>query len=152
LDPRGRGTVTTLPPGLRYNGFKHSGEDRGNKGGKTLMKRFIKLVTVAFLVGALIAQRRRVRELSRLVLSSRREEPASEDLGTASRPAGGVGDATRRVDEAKGRAGEPKSRVKATPAAERRAEELGVDLSRVEGTGSGGRITVKDVQSAAAER
>ncbi len=115
------------------------------------MKRFIKLVTVALLVGVLIAQRRRVRELSRLVLSSRREEPASEDLGTASRPAGGVGDATRRVDEAKGRAGEPKSRVKATPAAERRAEELGVDLSRVEGTGSGGRITVKDIQSAAAE-
>ena len=37
----------------------------------------------------------------------------------------------------------------ATPAAKRKAEELGVDLSVVEGTGSGGRITVRDVQSAA---
>src|SRR3712207_8708246 len=42
-------------------------------------------------------------------------------------------------------------RSEATPAAERRAEEMGVDLSRVEGTGSGGRITVKDVQRAAKE-
>jgi pyruvate/2-oxoglutarate dehydrogenase complex dihydrolipoamide acyltransferase (E2) component len=37
----------------------------------------------------------------------------------------------------------------ATPAAERKAKELGVDLSAVEGTGSGGRITVRDVESAA---
>ena len=44
-----------------------------------------------------------------------------------------------------GEAGE----VQATPAAERKAEELGVDLSQVEGTGSGGRITVKDVTGAA---
>jgi len=110
------------------------------------MKRFITLVTAALLVAVVIAQRRRVKELSRQVLSGRREEPASEDLGPVSQPAGGVGDATQRVD------GEPKSRVQATPAAERRAEELGLDLSRVEGTGSGGRITVKDVQSAAAKR
>jgi hypothetical protein len=48
-------------------------------------------------------------------------------------------------------AGEAKGEVVATPAAERKAEELGVDLSRVEGTGSGGRVTVKDVQSAAQE-
>jgi pyruvate/2-oxoglutarate dehydrogenase complex dihydrolipoamide acyltransferase (E2) component len=38
--------------------------------------------------------------------------------------------------------------ARATPAARRRAEELGVDLSQVEGTGSGGRITVKDVNRA----
>jgi pyruvate/2-oxoglutarate dehydrogenase complex dihydrolipoamide acyltransferase (E2) component len=49
-----------------------------------------------------------------------------------------VGEAERTQDE-----------VQATPAAKREAEELGVDLSRVEGTGSGGRITVRDVQSAA---
>ncbi len=36
----------------------------------------------------------------------------------------------------------------ATEAAARRAEELGVDLSQVEGTGSEGRITVKDVVGA----
>jgi pyruvate/2-oxoglutarate dehydrogenase complex dihydrolipoamide acyltransferase (E2) component len=39
--------------------------------------------------------------------------------------------------------------VKASDAARRRAEEMGIDLSQVEGTGSGGLITVKDVTSAA---
>jgi hypothetical protein len=48
-----------------------------------------------------------------------------------------------------GEASEEKGEVLATPAAERKAEGLGVDLWQVEGTGSGGRITVKDVQSAA---
>ena len=42
-------------------------------------------------------------------------------------------------------AGEPE----ATEAARRKAENLGVDLSQVEGTGSGGRILVRDVQEAA---
>jgi len=37
----------------------------------------------------------------------------------------------------------------ATDAAERKAEELNVDLSRVEGSGQGGRITVGDVEKAA---
>ena len=48
-----------------------------------------------------------------------------------------------------GEAGEQKDRTQATPAAERKAEDLGVDLSQIEGTGSGGRITVKDVREAA---
>ena len=48
-----------------------------------------------------------------------------------------------------GEAGEQKDRVQATPAAERKAEDLGVELSQIEGTGSGGRITVKDVTAAA---
>jgi pyruvate/2-oxoglutarate dehydrogenase complex dihydrolipoamide acyltransferase (E2) component len=39
--------------------------------------------------------------------------------------------------------------AKASDAARRRAEEMGVDLSQLEGTGSGGLITVKDVTSAA---
>jgi pyruvate/2-oxoglutarate dehydrogenase complex dihydrolipoamide acyltransferase (E2) component len=38
--------------------------------------------------------------------------------------------------------------TKASDAAKRKAEELGVDLSQVEGTGSGGLVTVKDVTSA----
>ncbi len=37
----------------------------------------------------------------------------------------------------------------ATDAARRKAEELGLDLSQVEGTGSGGRILLKDVKKAA---
>ena len=36
-----------------------------------------------------------------------------------------------------------------TDAAKRRAEELGVDPTSVEGTGSGGRVLVKDVEAAA---
>jgi pyruvate/2-oxoglutarate dehydrogenase complex dihydrolipoamide acyltransferase (E2) component len=37
----------------------------------------------------------------------------------------------------------------ATGAARQRAEELGIDLSQMEGSGAGGRITVRDVMSAA---
>ena len=39
--------------------------------------------------------------------------------------------------------------VNASDAARRRAEEMGLDLSQLEGTGSGGLVTVKDVTSAA---
>ena len=39
--------------------------------------------------------------------------------------------------------------LEATDAASRKAEELNVDLSSVEGTGQGGRITVGDVEKAA---
>jgi pyruvate/2-oxoglutarate dehydrogenase complex dihydrolipoamide acyltransferase (E2) component len=47
-----------------------------------------------------------------------------------------------------GEAAEQKDKAQATPAVERKAEDLGVDLSQIEGTGSGGRITVKDVREA----
>ena len=40
-------------------------------------------------------------------------------------------------------------RVEATDAARRRVEELGVELGEVRGTGSGGRVLVKDVERAA---
>jgi large subunit ribosomal protein L20 len=46
-------------------------------------------------------------------------------------------------------AAEEGGKVHATDAAERKAEELGVDLSAVEGTGQEGRITVGDVEKAA---
>jgi pyruvate/2-oxoglutarate dehydrogenase complex dihydrolipoamide acyltransferase (E2) component len=39
--------------------------------------------------------------------------------------------------------------LKASEAAKRKAEELGIDLSQVEGTGSSGLVTVKDVTSLA---
>ena len=48
-----------------------------------------------------------------------------------------------------GEGGEQKDEAQATPAAARKAEDLGVDLSQIAGTGSGGRITVKDVREAA---
>lgn len=43
----------------------------------------------------------------------------------------------------------PKASVKATESAKRKADDLGVDLTDVEGTGSRGRITVEDVEKAA---
>ena len=55
------------------------------------------------------------------------------------------GDGGQRRDEEQTEGQEPN----ATPAAKRKAEEMGVDLSRTEGTGSDGRITVKDVTSMA---
>ena len=48
-----------------------------------------------------------------------------------------------------GEVGEQNTEVRATPAAGRKADELGVDLSQIEGTGSGGRIIVRDVMGAA---
>tara|TARA_B100000686_G_C16732995_1_gene941874 strand:+ start:380 stop:1597 length:1218 start_codon:yes stop_codon:yes gene_type:complete len=40
------------------------------------------------------------------------------------------------------------TRIKASPSAKRKAEELNVDLSKIQGSGPGGRITVDDVESA----
>lgn len=51
--------------------------------------------------------------------------------------------------EASVEAAEEESEVNATDAAARKAEELGVDLTQVEGTGAEGRITVGDVDKAA---
>ena len=45
---------------------------------------------------------------------------------------------------------EPQIEVNATEAAERKAEDLGVDITTVEGTGQGGRVIVGDVDDAAA--
>jgi pyruvate dehydrogenase E2 component (dihydrolipoyllysine-residue acetyltransferase) len=44
---------------------------------------------------------------------------------------------------------EPSERIKASPVARRLAEERGIDLATVDGTGPGGRIVKKDVKRAA---
>jgi pyruvate dehydrogenase E2 component (dihydrolipoamide acetyltransferase) len=49
-------------------------------------------------------------------------------------------------------AGEPGERVRASPLARRLAEELGVDLAGIRGTGPAGRIVREDVEAAAAGR
>jgi pyruvate/2-oxoglutarate dehydrogenase complex dihydrolipoamide acyltransferase (E2) component len=67
--------------------------------------------------------------------------------------AGPIGDAPEQG--ASGAAGDPETEdegagePKATDAAWRKAQELGIDLSRVEGTGAGGSILVGDVRRAA---
>jgi pyruvate/2-oxoglutarate dehydrogenase complex dihydrolipoamide acyltransferase (E2) component len=101
-------------------------------------------------------------------------EAVGED-GAVSQVAGGVGGATRQVGEAAGRVTEgaqgavgqvasqggqaaqgvpeeAQGEVKATPSAERLAQELRVDLSGVVGTGPGGRIIIRDVRGAASQQ
>lgn len=43
------------------------------------------------------------------------------------------------------------SKIQATPAAEEKAVELGVDLGKIEGSGAGEKVTVQDVEASAAE-
>jgi pyruvate dehydrogenase E2 component (dihydrolipoamide acetyltransferase) len=59
--------------------------------------------------------------------------------------AGDVPEASAEAQQAQGE--EPE----VTDAAKRRAKELGVDPTSVEGTGSGGRVLVKDVEAAAGQ-
>jgi pyruvate/2-oxoglutarate dehydrogenase complex dihydrolipoamide acyltransferase (E2) component len=71
---------------------------------------------------------------------------------TAGRAAGqaqeAAGQATQQAQAAAG-GGRQEDEPDATEAARQKADELGVDLSQVKGSGAGGRITIKDVQSAA---
>ena len=62
---------------------------------------------------------------------------------TAEARDGDVPEASAEAQQAQGE--EPE----VTDAAKRRAKELGVDPTSVEGTGSGGRVLVKDVEAAA---
>lgn len=75
-------------------------------------------------------------------------EPAED--GAASVTAAGVesGPAAEGTSEPGG-VGDAAAEVKASPRAERRAEELGVDLAGVEGTGVEGAVTADDVEAAA---
>ena len=86
-----------------------------------------------------------------LLRRSARDESTPATPEPAEGEEAGVEEEEAVVGEAStpGEAGEQKDKVQATPAAKRKAEELGVDLSQIEGTGSGGRITVKDVREAA---
>ncbi len=59
------------------------------------------------------------------------------------------GDRRQNAGVAEPESQEQDAEIVATEAAERKAEELGVDLAAAEGTGSGGRITVEDVERAA---
>jgi pyruvate/2-oxoglutarate dehydrogenase complex dihydrolipoamide acyltransferase (E2) component len=87
------------------------------------------------------------------------QDTAGQAAGQAQDAAGGAaqqaqdaaGQATEQGGGAQqqGEQGGGEQEPNATQAARQKAEELGVDLSEVEGSGSEGRITVKDVQSAA---
>ena len=64
--------------------------------------------------------------------------------GAAQQAQDTAGQAAEQAQDAAGQ-GEPN----ATQSAQRKAQELGVDLSQVEGTGVGGQITIGDVENAA---
>jgi len=94
------------------------------------------------------------------VKASPRAEKCAEELGvdlTTVEGSGPGGAITADDVEAAAEAGtadegesvtEPAD-VKASPRAEKRAEELGVDLTTVDGTGPGGAVTADDVEAAA---
>lgn len=73
-----------------------------------------------------------------------------DDVGTAvaEPPRSGGGDGHRGRETVANGMIEPRERVFASPLARKIANEAGVDLSGVEGTGPSGRITRKDVEAA----
>ena len=72
--------------------------------------------------------------------------------GAAQQAQDAAGQATGQAQQAAGQAagqatgGDGAEEPKATNAAKRKAEKMGVDLSTIEGSGSGGLITIKDVE------
>ena len=78
------------------------------------------------------------------------EETAGGSERALEGAAGTVGDVSEQeTDEVQEAEKEDVGEPDATDAARRKAEELGIDLSQVEGTGSGGRILLRDVKKAA---
>ena len=104
-------------------------------------------VTEPEIFGAIVAQAKNALEgkpVDRRVeveRSTAPEQPVS--------PAGGTTEAPAEQVEVAEEVEASKEDIVATDAASRKAEELNVDLSSVEGTGQGGRITVGDVEKAA---
>jgi hypothetical protein len=80
---------------------------------------------------------------------------AKETAGTGERAlegaAGEIGEVPEKEngENAGGPQTESADEPDATDAARRKAEEMGLDLSQVEGTGAGGRILLRDVKQAA---
>ena len=85
-------------------------------------------------------------------LAEQMAQDAADTAGQTVQQAGQAADgATRTVGQAvDGAAGrnDSEEEPKATNAAKRKAEELGVDLSGIQGSGAGGLITIKDVVQA----
>jgi large subunit ribosomal protein L20 len=104
-------------------------------------------VTEPEIFGAIVAQAKNAldgKPVDRRVeveRSTESEQPVSSTVRAPEAPAEQV-EETEEVETSE-------EDIEATDAARRKAEELNVDLSSVEGTGQGGRITVGDVEKAA---
>lgn len=76
-------------------------------------------------------------------------QPAADRIGTLLKdvaPVGPTGSGGPITADDSGEPGRPPRRRRYSPAVLRLAEERGVDLDRIEGTGLGGRVTLKDVR------
>ena len=76
-------------------------------------------------------------------------DQAAQDLGVEDRVSQTLQQAQEAGGQVAGQVAEGIHEPDATETARQRAEELGVDLSQIEGSGAKGRITVKDVTRAA---
>ena len=81
-----------------------------------------------------------------VVIGEDGELPAAAEEQPRAEPAASVPDAAQEQSSSRGQAG----RVRATPLVRRLAQELGVDLSSIAGTGPQGRVSEADVRQAAA--
>ena len=104
-------------------------------------------VTEPEIFGAIVAQAKNAldgKPVDRHVEVERSTEP-EQTISSAGR----TPEAPAEQDEEAAEVETSEEDIEATEAARRKAEELNVDLSSVEGTGQGGRITVGDVEKAA---
>ncbi|MFB6132519.1 MAG: 2-oxo acid dehydrogenase subunit E2 [Halanaeroarchaeum sp.] len=74
---------------------------------------------------------------------------AAEEALETDEPTGSAGASETPAESESGAGQAEPSAVKASPRAEKRAEELGVDLTAIDGSGPGGAITADDVEEAA---
>ena len=104
-------------------------------------------VTEPEIFGAIVAQAKNAldgKPVDRRVEVERSTEP-EQPMSSASRMPEAPAEQVEEAEEEE----TSEDDIEATEAAGRKAEELNVDLSSVEGTGQGGRITVGDVEKAA---
>lgn len=96
------------------------------------------------------AETEEVEEESGAAEGSETQAGGAEADGGGETEAGGDADAVRGESESGGEeAGEGNGRAKASPVARRMAEQKGIDLSALQGSGPGGRIVKADVEAAA---
>jgi pyruvate dehydrogenase E2 component (dihydrolipoamide acetyltransferase) len=81
------------------------------------------------------------------IIAEAGEEVAAAPAPPAPTPSAPAPEAEKEAGKA---AAPPEARVLASPVARKMAEEAGIDLSRIKGTGPGGRVLERDVQAAIA--
>jgi len=144
--------IQRINAGAREHGLSYSRLIHGLKLAEIDLDRKILAdlaVTEPEIFGAVVAQAQNAldgKPVDRRVEVERSTEP-EQPTTSARRTPEAPAEQTEETEESDDYTGA--TSVEATEAAGRKAEELNVDLSSVEGTGQGGRITVGDVEKAA---